>query len=132
MFPPISVTHINFRLLEPRVAYVYNSRNKKYKYRRTSVMIALQQCEISSISISPNFENWFSETLQNDSILLLVDNHYFTSVVEESFENWFSETLQNDSILLFADNHNFSMVEDNFENRISKTLQIDLILLGWG
>ena len=65
-------------------------------------MIALQQCEISSISISPNFENWFSETLQNDSILL------------------------------FADNHNFTMVEDNFENKISKTLQIDLILLGWG
>ena len=78
-------------------------------------MIALQQCEISSISISPNFENWFSETLQNDSILLLVDNHYFTSVVEESFENWFSETLQNDSILLFADNHNFTMVEDKIE-----------------
>ena len=52
--------------------------------------------------VEENFRIWVSETLQIDSILIIIDNHYLI-MVEEIFKIWVSEMLQIDSFLPLAE-----------------------------
>ena len=73
--------------------------------------------------VEGNFEILLPETLQIDSVLLLPDNHYFTTV-EEFFWNLTFWNAWDWIIFTTFWEHYFTMVEENFEIWLPKTLQI--------